>query len=92
MVDTQRYWDGKRWTDHIAPATNQPPVATTEADRSGLIAAGIVTSILIPIIGGIIGIVLIAKDRVGPGLGCIVIALISGSVWYQQVLADPYGY
>lgn len=23
MADTQRYWDGEKWTDNIAPATKQ---------------------------------------------------------------------
>jgi hypothetical protein len=25
MANTQRYWDGERWTDHVAPGTPQPP-------------------------------------------------------------------
>jgi hypothetical protein len=28
MADTQRYWDGQGWTNHIAPMTAQPQSAT----------------------------------------------------------------
>ena len=31
MADTRRYWDGQRWTDHIAPADVSPPAPTDAA-------------------------------------------------------------
>lgn len=85
MSGTQRYWDGKTWTDHIAPGIQPAPVVPAQSDHGGLIAAGIVTAIFIPFVGFIIGIVLMAKDKVGPGLGCMVISFISFLVWYDQL-------
>ena len=61
---SQRYWDGARWTDQRAPYA-QPPSKAKSGD--GLVAAGYVFSLLIPIVGLIIGGVLLGrKDKHGP--------------------------
>jgi len=44
-------------------------------DLSGLILAGYLTAILMPLVGFIIGFILLAKNRVGSGLGCIIVSV-----------------
>lgn len=92
MVDSQGYWDGERWTDHVAPLGNEwtgqaPPAAATPVpsvaaprareekdDSAGLVLLGLFLSLLFPIVGFIMGIVLLTKNRVGPGLACVAIS------------------
>ena len=60
-----RYWDGTRWTEH---RTNYRADPATEARSSeGMVAAGYVLSFLIPIVGVVLGIILIRrKSTHGP--------------------------
>lgn len=104
MVDTQRYWDGQRWTDHIAPAT---PARDYEFDAAlaqagappehgGLVAAGYITALLLPLVGFIIGIVLLWK-RPGHGVAAMVLSVMAFVFWFEQLTPDYpttsyYGY
>lgn len=85
MAETQRYWDGFRWTDHIAPglpaSRGGGTAASPASDHTGLIVAGIVTAVVIPFIGFIIGCVLLSK-KPGPGVGVMVISVIAFGFWY----------
>jgi hypothetical protein len=54
-----RYWDGAQWTEHrtdyrAAPAKRQA--------SEGLVAAGYITSFLFPIVGVVIGVMLMGRD------------------------------
>ena len=92
MAGTQRYWDGSRWSDHVAPmAASQPRRSTEAEDVSGLVVAGVITSIIIPIIGFIIGIVLMAKNKPGPGLACLILSIVAFFGW-AAVLSSSGGY
>ncbi len=62
----------------LPPAT-RPIKEQREGDS--LIGAGYVLAVLIPIIGAIFGLVLLTKERVGPGLGVLVVSIIMGLVW-----------
>lgn len=53
MAGTQRYWDGAAWTDHVAPAQQQPLVV--QSDRSWMLPVGYSTAVLFPAVGFIIG-------------------------------------
>lgn len=91
MADTRRYWDGSTWTNHVAPI--EPPVRVVEtperADNGGLIAGGVVAAILIPFIGFIIGIVLLAKERPGPGLAVMGLSFFAFLFWFQALVTSP---
>jgi Protein of unknown function (DUF2510) len=72
-----RYWDGARWT---ADRTDYLPAPAGERPSSdALVAAGYIFALLIPIIGLVIGSILLGrKDRHGPwilGLALFFIAL-----------------
>ena len=45
-------------------------------DLGGLVLAGYLTAIFLPPIGFIIGIILLAKNRPGSGISCIVVSVI----------------
>lgn len=81
MAGTQRYWDGDDWSDHVAPL-GAPPAANGSAGAgSGLVAAGIVTAFLIPIVGFILGIVVANKDSKS-GTLIIVLSVLAGIGWF----------
>jgi hypothetical protein len=55
-----RYWDGARWTEHrtdYLPAPPKKPVS------EGMVAAGYITAVLIPIVGVVIGVILVGRDN-----------------------------
>jgi hypothetical protein len=49
VAGTQRYWDGTRWTDHVAPG----PSAVT--DKSAWVTIGWIFAFLFPLAGFVIG-------------------------------------
>src|SRR5829696_3230683 len=80
-ASSQRYWDGTRWTDDRAPYSS---VATASRTRragggDGLVIAGYIGGVLIPIVGIVIGAILIQRaNRHGPwvlGLSLLMIAI-----------------
>jgi Protein of unknown function (DUF2510) len=72
----QRYWDGRQWTQHVAPL-GPPPVVKDDVSGVG----GYVVSVLLPVIGFIVGIVWLAKGRGSQGLLCMVLSVVSFLVW-----------
>ena len=91
MVGPIRYWNGNSWTDHVAPMHQGLQLGRDAAgDDSGLIAAGFILAILMPIIGFIIGIVLLAKSQAGPGVGCLVVSVIAFFVWTSVLFSASH--
>lgn len=87
MPGTQRYWDGDAWTEHVAPAT--PTSSEPDSDSEGLVVGGLLTALLIPIVGFVIGCVLLTR-RPGAGVACMVLAVIMGVVWFDHFASSPY--
>lgn len=62
----------------------EPRVATVSVqakdsahgDVGGLVAAGVLTAIFLPLVGFIIGIILLAKNQIGSGITCIVVSIV----------------
>lgn len=101
MANTRRYWDGHSWTDHLAPADFAPPAPSgpidartgKQTDSTGLIIAGLVTACLIPIVGFIIGIVLLARGRAtGAGVACMILSIVAFFVWLSVMSQQPTYY
>jgi hypothetical protein len=60
-------------------------VAPALPDLDSLIIAGFLTAIFLPLIGFIIGIILLAKNQVGSGIGCTIMSLASGAFWLAVI-------
>lgn len=63
-AQTVRYWDGTLWTDERAPYSSVSTATSTTAPKSNdaLVAAGYIFSLLIPIVGIVIGAILIQRQ------------------------------
>lgn len=93
MVGTQRYWDGSSWSDHVAPGIPQPVAAAAavpaaaDGPSDGVIVAGWITAVVLPIVGFIIGCVLLSK-RPGHGVPIMVLAVLATLFWYDALTPD----
>ena len=47
-----------------------------------IVAAGVVAAVGFPLVGVMIGIVLLYVRRFAPGAGCILLSVAAGMVWY----------
>lgn len=82
----QRWWDGSQWTDHFHPPPppgaaggGAPPdrVAGGKDPRNnGLAVVGWITAILFPLIGAIVGIVLMTRKDIRGGRILLLAAVI----------------
>lgn len=72
----QRYWDGSAWTEHVVNAAPPPmpyaqPVAGygppqgKEQEATGTIIAGYIFAVIFPIVGFVIGLTQINRNRHG---------------------------
>jgi hypothetical protein len=69
----------KPTTPKLPAYTGKPRRERDPADT--LTTAGIILSVVIPIVGFVIGVVLLIKNRVGAGIACLVISVLAGVVW-----------
>ena len=67
----------------ICPKCGCPLKETPKAPEvsSGVITAGYVCAVLLPLVGFIIGIVLLAKGKAGHGIGAIVLSIFCFFFW-----------
>lgn len=97
MADTQRYWNGERWTDFIAPGTPSPqPEQLTDQQRQEARSwwtTNLLLTAVLPIVGFIIGIVQVKKNvaRGGTLIGvAIVLTCVYGAV-IESLTGDGEG-
>jgi hypothetical protein len=69
-----RYWDGTQWTDSRAPR----PQAAEDKGAGVLVVVGYLTAFLLPIVGFILGIVLMVRRQTGHGLAVFLISIAVG--------------
>jgi hypothetical protein len=84
MPNSQGYWDGQAWTDHVAPTAPTRTVTQPQVEESfGAISVlGYITAILLPFVGFIIGVVLLFK-RPSSGIPVIILSIVAFFVWYS---------
>lgn len=90
MADTQRYWDGSQWTEHVAPGLPQCVQATTAqaaAHQAGqtLTLVGLVLAVVFPIAGFVVGFMLLAKREIKAGVVVLALSVGSGWFWLDQL-------
>lgn len=82
----QRYWDGSAWTENYADDKGQvlavppPPQVAASGGGDSLVPLGYILALLIPIVGAIIGIVLLTRKN-DHGAGVLVLAVVATSVY-----------
>lgn len=57
-------------------AVSVPAKDSAHGDVGGLVAAGVLTAICLPLVGFIIGIILLAKNQIGSGITCIIVSIV----------------
>jgi hypothetical protein len=62
--------------------TSPQSQAAAGDDLENLIVAGYVTALFLPLIGFIIGIILLAKNRTGSGIKCAIISVVAAGFWF----------
>ncbi len=83
-VDGLRYWDGQQWTDHVAH--HDAPAGISKPSLTG----PILVAILIPLIGFIWGIIMLARGNTDGGLPTMIISVVAFVLW-SSVLASMGG-
>lgn len=97
MAGTQRYWDGNRWSDHVAPLAGPTPTqAQTEAfermkANATLETVGWITAIFLPFVGVVVGIILaIRGSSRGPHVILLSLAIMGLAYLYLANQATTY--
>jgi Protein of unknown function (DUF2510) len=78
----ERYWDGKRWTESRQPvgvAQAVPANGEKQQEASGIIIAGYIFAVLMPIVGFILGLTQVNRNR--HGIWVVVVSVIAFIVW-----------
>ena len=79
----QRYWDGRQWSGHVAPMAYAPAPQPEQKAPAGDWIGGVLISLLMPLIGFIVGIVYTVKG--GPkrdvGILCLVLSVAAFLFW-----------
>jgi hypothetical protein len=84
-----RYWDGSAWTDSResrAPTTSTPD---KQQNADGTIIAGYVLAILMPLIGFIIGLTQINRNR--HGIWVVVVSIAAFFIWLSIIASGSSG-
>lgn len=95
MAGTQQYWDGARWTGHIAPMSYAPAgyAPRDPATTSSLETWGWLGAFLFPIVGIVIGIMLVSRP--GKNAGGWILGISAGwmiLVWVVLAAASQPTY
>jgi Protein of unknown function (DUF2510) len=89
----QRYWDGAHWSEHYADDRGQitpvPPPPATARRSDGLVTTGYILAVLLPIVGFIIGIVLLTR-RNDQGAWVMVASVAAFVVWSLILSSSGY--
>ncbi len=65
----------------LVPAQAPFQAVPAAEDATGLTIAGFLLALVIPLIGLILGIVLLSKSKLGTGMGVVVLSIVSWALW-----------
>jgi hypothetical protein len=82
--NVERYWDGQKWTESRQPIGRRP--GEKEQEANGVIIAGYVLAVLIPLVGFILGLTQINRNR--HGLWVVILSVVAFAVWYAIVMSS----
>lgn len=84
----RRYFDGERWTDHFEPPPDpqrQQQGETKEREATGTIIAGYIFAFVMPIVGFVIGLTQINRNRHGLW---VVLASVGGFILWLIIIGS----
>lgn len=90
MSNTQCYWDGGGWTEHISPGLPQggthvaPGDAAYQAGQT-LTLVGLVLAVVLPLAGVVVAFMLLAKREVKAGVVVLAVSVASGYFWFDRL-------
>jgi len=93
----QRYWDGQKWTDSYSqtqPTPASPMVNEASSSSPGLIGAGYIFAVLIPLVGFILGIVVATRpdNRTSKhGIWIIVLSVVVFVIFLAAITSSHSG-
>ena len=94
----QRYWDGEQWTDSYSgagpPAPPSAPVNEQPPGNMGLVVAGYVFAVLIPLVGFILGVIAATRPQKQiskHGIWIVVVSIVITLVYLVVVLHSGSG-
>ena len=76
---TDRYWDGTHWTDSRTPHAPVKVEGEKKNEVDGTIIAGYIFAVLMPLIGFIIGLTQINRNR--HGLWVVVVSVVMAVIY-----------
>jgi hypothetical protein len=79
-----RYWTGEGWADengHGSAARVRRETPATSPD-STLVVLGLLLGLFVPVVGVVLGFVLMAKDRFGEGLMVVAVSAVGFLAWF----------
>jgi len=88
----QRYWDGQRWTDSYSqtqPSAANSEIAAMSSGTPGLVIAGYILAVVIPIVGFILGIVAVTRPdkRISKhGVWIIVLSVVAFAIYIALIV------
>jgi uncharacterized membrane protein YqaE (UPF0057 family) len=86
MAGTQRYWDGAKWSDHVAPLDTRDAAVGDRGGAPGLNWGHWLMAFLIPPLAVVMGISELGRrPRLGAQL--IAVGLVAGAAWAVYLLA-----
>lgn len=88
LAGTQRYWDGQRWTDNVAPLVMAPP--RPASSDSNLETIGWLTAFLFPIVGVVVGIILATRSN-SKGVPILLVSIAVMAVVYAMLSNQATG-
>lgn len=89
MTGTVRYWDGASWSEHVAPRGQMGAPRTRSEEQStngAVLVIGWLSSILLPIVGLVIGCVVLTRREQNQGIGMILLSIFAGLFWVVRAL------
>jgi uncharacterized membrane protein YhaH (DUF805 family) len=91
--DVMQLWNGLEWTDETrplpAPAQQPAPAHQPEESAGGIVVVGYITAVLMPLIGFVLGIVVVtrpAKATSKHGAWIIVVSIVAFIVWLSIIV------
>lgn len=90
----EQYWTGEKWTNAFrsteveAPAMPVAAPTGKEPGSDALVVVGYITALLLPVIGFILGLILLLRRQTNHGLAVLLLSVLVVIIAWQVLLSD----